>query len=92
MDADQVMILCFRTTNPTVLVVDGASKTKCEDCGHDIWIAPTSRRMRQELKARVICEVCGKKRVESEKVDMVPMTREQHQEIADTLENRKHRN
>lgn len=92
---DEVVILCFRTTNPDVLVVDGASKTKCDTCGHEVWIAPTSRRMRQQMKARIVCELCGRQDLRpkpGEVTEILPINKEQIQEIKDTLENRKHRN
>jgi len=92
---DDVVILCFRTTRPDVLIVDGASKTKCETCGHEVWIAPTSRRMRQQMKAKVVCDVCGRAELipkPGEVTEILPTNKEQIQEIQDTLENRKRRN
>lgn len=90
---DQVIILCFRTSNPGVLVVDGASKTRCEKCAHDVWISPYSRKKRQELKAKVLCEICGiPKPSPDEEIEIAPLHKEQIQEIRDTLENMKNRN
>lgn len=90
---DEVLILCFRTTNPDALVVDGATKTKCESCGHDVWIAPSSRRMKGKMKARIVCDMCEKlKPKPGEVIEVLALNKEQRQEIADTLENRKHRN
>jgi hypothetical protein len=90
---DQVVLLCFRTNNPKIFIVDGASKTKCEQCGHDVWIAPSSRKIRQQHKAKVVCEVCEPlKPKPGEVVDIAPLSKEQVGEIKDTLENRKHRN
>jgi len=82
-DYDDVTIVCFRV-GERVLVVDGASKTKCEGCAMDVWIAPSSRRIRAENKhARVVCAQCAAKRL---------VSREQLDEIEGTLENRKRRN
>lgn len=93
MQYDEVVILCFRTTNPNVLIVDGASKTKCEGCGHDVWIAPSSRRMKEQMKARVVCEVCEKLEPKpGEVIEVRALNKEQRQEIADTFKNRKRRN
>lgn len=90
---DQVVIMCSRVGNPHVLIVDGASKTKCEQCGHDVWIAPSSRKMRIELKAKVICEACHPLRPKpGEAIDVVPLTKEQIGEIQGTIENQKRRN
>lgn len=90
---DQVVIVCFRTGNPNVFVVDGASKTKCEQCGHEVWIAPSSRKSRIELKARVICQVCQPLRPKpGEIIDIAPLTNEQIGEIQGTIENQKRRN
>jgi hypothetical protein len=93
MGYDEIVILCFRTTNPKVLVVDGASKTKCEQCGHDVWIAPSSRRMKQQMKAKVVCEVCENlKPKPGQVIDIAPINNEQIGEIKDTIKNRKNRN
>jgi hypothetical protein len=93
MKYDEIVILCFRTTNPKVFVVDGASKTKCEQCGHEVWISPFSRKKRQELKAKVVCDVCEKlKPKPGQVIDIAPINNEQIGEIKDTLENRKNRN
>lgn len=90
---DQVVILCFRAGNPRVLVVDGASKTKCETCGHDVWIAPSSRRMRQEMKAKIVCEVCQELKAKpGEVIEVLGLNNEQKQEISDTIANLKRRN
>lgn len=90
---DEVIILCFRTTNPRVLIVDGASKTKCETCGHDVWIAPSSRRMREKMKTKVVCDVCENlKPKPGEVIQIAPISKEQIQEVSDTLDNRKRRN
>lgn len=92
---NDIVILCFRTTNPDVLIVDGASKTKCDTCAHEVWIAPTSRQMRHQTKARIVCESCGHQELRpkpGEVTEFAPISKEQIQEIKDTLENRKHRN
>lgn len=93
---DDVTIVCFRVGTPGLLVVDGASKTTCEDCKKDVWIAPSSRKAREELprvagaKVHVFCQICAPKHAAGAQV--VPMLKEQAQEIKDTLENQKRRN
>lgn len=90
---DEIVILCFRATNPNVLIVDGASKTECESCGHDVWIAPSSRRIKAQMKAKIVCDVCEKlKPKPGEVIEVLALNNEQRQEIADTLQNRKRRN
>lgn len=92
---DNVVILCNRTTRRDTLIVDGASKTKCETCGHEVWIAPTSRKMRQQMKVKVVCDVCGHQELmpkPGEVTEIAPISKEQVGEIRDTLENRKRRN
>lgn len=93
MKYDEVVILCFRTTNPNVLIVDGARKTICEICRHDVWIAPSSLRMKAKMKAKVVCDVCEKlKPKPGEIIEIAPLNKDQVGEIKDALENRKHRN
>jgi len=92
---DDVVILCFRTTRRDVLIVDGASKTACETCGKEVWIAPSSRKIRQERKVRVVCDRCARLEILSrpgEVHEILPLSAEQKQEIVDALENRKSRN
>lgn len=90
---DQIVIMCFRTGNHLILVVDGASKTHCEQCWHDVWIAPSSRKARVEMKAKVICEVCDPLKVKpGEIVDVAPIANAQVSEIRDTINSQKRRN
>jgi hypothetical protein len=89
---DETTILCNRTTNPKTLIVDGATKTKCETCGHEVWIAPSSKRVLEKMKARVVCDVCGLRPKPGEVLEVQALNNEQRQEIAETLENRKRRN
>lgn len=91
---DEVVILCYRTCNQDVLIVDGASQTKCQTCGQDVWIAPSSVEVRKQMNATVVCEVCGKKVLKAQigSIDFMPITREQVEEISDTIANRKRRN
>lgn len=95
MTDEDIVILCFRTTRPDVLIVDGASKAKCETCDHEVWVAPTSRRMMDQRKVKVVCDVCVRGELKlkpGEVTEIQPINREQIQEIRDTLENRKRRN
>lgn len=87
---DEILIVCYRTTNPKVMVVAGASKTQCEKCSHEVWIAPSSRKVREKAKAKVLCEICV--RPELPKSDIAPITKEQLGEIRETLDNDKRRN
>ncbi len=87
---DEILIVCYRTTNPKVLIVDGASKTRCEKCRQDVWIAPSSRKVREKTGAKVVCEICVRPDVPVS--DVLPISNEQIVEIKDTLENRKRRN
>jgi hypothetical protein len=90
-DDEGVVILCFRVGNPRVLIVDGMSKEKCEKCRHDVWIAPSSLKMKEKFKATVVCDVCQPMRSMPFK-DILPLNNEQISEIKDALWNRKTRN
>lgn len=94
MDYEEVIILCFRTDNPKVLIVPGTSKTKCERCQHDVWIAPSSIKIRQEHKAKVVCDICEtlKPKPGVVEFDVLPLNNEQLDEIKDGLWNKKTRN
>jgi len=84
------VIICYRTSM-RVFVVDGSSKTQCEECKAEVWIAPSSREIKAKSNGRVVCDQCGQKYLTPGSV-VVPFLQEQLQEINDTLANRKRRN
>jgi hypothetical protein len=85
------IIVCFRTCLRGLLIVDGSSKTACQGCKAEVWISPSSREIQAKAKARVLCDLCGRKEITPGSV-VAPLLREQAQEIKDTLDNRKRRN
>lgn len=90
---DAVIILCFRTDNPRAMIVPGATKTKCEKCQYDVWIAPSSLKIKKEMKAKVVCSVCQTlKPKPGEAIDVLPLSNEQISEIKDAFWNEKNRN
>lgn len=90
MNYEEVIILCFRTDNPGVLMVPGTSKTKCEKCQHDVWISPSSLKIQKQMKTKVVCDVCEKMKPGT--VDVLPLNKEQIGEIKDGLWDQKNRN
>lgn len=87
-----IIIRCFRTDNPEVLEVPGMTITKCENCGLDVWIAPSSLALKEKLKANVVCNICGDIRIQEDEPRIIPLTNEQITDIQDGLWNRKTRN
>lgn len=95
--SDELTILCFRTGRPDFILVDGATKSRCGQCGHDVWISPSSLRMMSQAapcNALIACEVCCREtmKTSSERVEILPLNSDQVMEIKDTLANRKRRN
>lgn len=86
-----IIILCFRVGNPEVLIVDGMQKVKCVKCQFEVWIAPSSLRMQEKFKAKVVCDVCEPLRGRPD-MAILPLTNDQLSEIKDALWNRKTRN
>lgn len=88
---DEIVILCFRTDNPKVLIVPGTSKAKCEKCQYEVWIAPSSLKIKEKMKAIVVCDICHRKTPPST-VDVLPLNNDQIAEIQDAVWNKKNRN
>lgn len=87
------MILCFRTDNPNVLLVDGASKAKCEKCQYDVWISPSSLKIRENKGAIIVCNICEDLRLKpGVPIPVLPLNNDQITEIKDALWNRNNRN
>lgn len=90
---DEVIILCFRTDNPNALIVPGTQKTKCEECQYDVWIAPSSLKIMEKMKAKIVCTICQHlKPKPGEILDVLPLNNDQIGEIQDAFWNKKNRN
>lgn len=57
MSKDITVIVVARTTDPTIPIV-GRTKTTCDECQHEVWIAPKSRLLRRIYGYPVLCTHC----------------------------------
>lgn len=95
--SDELTILCFRTGRPDFVLVDGAMKAKCGQCGHEVWISPSSLRMMSQAahgKALIACEVCCRElmKTSEEPIQILPLNQDQVDEIKEAMANLKRRN
>lgn len=88
---EEVVILCYRTSNPNALLVAGAAKTKCQKCQYEVWIAPSSVKILLKMKAKVMCDQCYNPKADPH-TDILPLNNEQIGEIKDAKWADKNRN
>lgn len=86
-----VFIRCYRTGNPDVLQVPGMEEKPCYKCGFSIWIAPSGIKLVEKWKAHIVCDICEPLDEDCD-LQIIPLNRDQIEEIQDGLWNRKTRN
>ena len=71
---EETLVLICEPVNgdPGRYIVPGCTKTKCADCGREIYLFPSSQKL---TDAVAVCMPCGLSRVDSDpepRVEMVP--------------------
>jgi hypothetical protein len=80
------MIVAFRVDHPGAYSVPGGSVRPCCECGHDMYLAPSSvALMAEHAGALPLCHVCFTDRYEAGAVTSVPPTPQQVAEIRAAL-------
>lgn len=72
--AEEILVLICEPVDgdPGRYIVPGGTKTKCADCGREIYLSPSSQKL---TDAVTVCMPCGLSRVNGDpepRVEMVP--------------------
>lgn len=65
-------------------VIPGSIIARCEECGQEVWLAPSGQRIVAEEAPTLLCIPCGMKAIAADpEPEIVPLNQEQRDEIAE---------
>lgn len=89
------VIVCFRASIPGMVPVQGSTKVPCDQCKQEVWVSPSSLKIQAERNALIGCSVCVVEKMTQNPgapISFEPLSREQVQEIKESIESLKRRN
>ena len=80
MEDEVTILMCLPVGDPGRFVVPGSAQHQCNDCGAEVWVAPSGQELIKERPTIVVCMDCAQVRVNKEPGPLV-ITRKQVDEI-----------
>lgn len=64
MEDEVTIIMCLPVQgDPGRYIVPGSVQHQCEDCGTEVWVAPSGQELIRERAATIVCMNCARVRV-----------------------------